>query len=110
MSELAGVAGKVRAQLLQDVGRQPSLAAVADRLKISERTLRRRLAQRGVSFRFHVEELRAQLAVRYLRETSMNHEDIADAIGFRDPANFRHAFRRWTGRSPSAFRRAGPLG
>jgi AraC-like DNA-binding protein len=109
MSDLAGVAGKVRALLLLDLGRQPSLAAVAGRLKISERTLRRRLAQQGVSFRGLYDELRAQLAVRYLRETSMNSDDVALAIGFRDPANFRHAFRRWTGRSPGAFRRAPPL-
>jgi AraC-like DNA-binding protein len=39
----------------------------------------------------------------------MSNDDIAVALGFRDPANFRHAFRRWTGRSPSAFRRAPPL-
>ena len=109
MSELAGVAGKVRALLLVDLGRQPSLAAVAGRLKISERTLRRRLAQQGVSFRGLYDELRAQLAVKYLRETSMNSDDVALAIGFRDPANFRHAFRRWTSRSPGAFRRAPPL-
>jgi AraC-like DNA-binding protein len=109
MSALAGVAGKVRALLLQDVGRQPSLTAVAARLAIGERTLRRQLAQEGVSFRGLLGELRAQLAVRYLRETSMSNDDIAVALGFRDPANFRHAFRRWTGRSPSAFRRAPPL-
>jgi AraC-like DNA-binding protein len=109
MSEQAGVAGKVRALLLQDIGRQPSLTAVAGTLKISERTLRRHLAQQGVSFRGLLDELRAQLAVRYLRETSMNNDDVAVAIGFRDPANFRHAFRRWTGRSPSAFRHAPPL-
>ncbi len=108
MSELAGVAGKVRALLLQDVGRQPSLTAVAERLKISERTLRRQLAQQRVSFRFLLDELRAQLAVKYLRETSMNNDDVAVAVGFRDPANFRHAFRRWTGRSPAAFRRVPP--
>ncbi len=108
MSELAGVAGKVRALLLQDMGRQPSLTAVAEKLKVSERTLRRQLAQQRVSFRFLLDELRAQLAVKYLRETSMNNDDIAVAVGFRDPANFRHAFRRWTGRSPTAFRRASP--
>lgn len=108
MSQLAGVAGRVRALLLQDVGRQPSLTDVAGRLKISERTLRRHLARQGVSFRSLLEELRAQLAVRYLRETSMNNDDVAVAIGFRDPASFRHAFRRWTGRPPSAFRPAPP--
>jgi AraC-like DNA-binding protein len=109
MSQIAGVAGRVRALLLQDVGRQPSLTAVAGRLKISERTLRRRLAHQGVSFRGLLAELRVQLAVRYLRETSMNNDDIAVAIGFRDPANFRHAFRRWSGHSPSVFRRTPPL-
>lgn len=109
MSKLAGVAGKVRGLLLQEVGRQPSLTTVAGRLKISERTLRRQLARQGVSFRGLLDELRAQLAVRYLRETSMNNDDIADVIGFRDPATFRHAFRRWTGRSPTVFRRAPPL-
>ena len=109
MSQLTGAAGEVRAALLQDLGRQPSLTAVAGRLKMSERTLRRRLAQQGVSFRGLLDELRAQLAVRYLRETSMTNDDVAIAIGFRDPATFRHAFRRWTGRSPSAFRRAPTL-
>jgi AraC-like DNA-binding protein len=109
MSALAGIAGKVRALLLQEVGRQPSLTGVAGRLKLSERTLRRQLAQQGVSFRGLLGELRAQLAVRYLRETSMNNDDIAVAIGFRDPASFRHAFRRWTGRSPSIFRRTPSL-
>jgi AraC-like DNA-binding protein len=105
----ASMHGRVRALLLQDLGRRPSLTAVAGRLQISERTLRRRLAQQGVSFRSLLDELRAQLAVRYLRETSMKNDDIADATGFRDPATFRHAFRRWTGRPPSVFRRAPPL-
>jgi AraC-like DNA-binding protein len=109
MSELAGVAGKVRALLLQDIARRPSLISVAARLKLSERTLRRHLAEQRVSFRSLLDELRAQLAVRYLRETSMNSDDVAVAIGFRDPANFRRAFRRWTGRSPNAFRRAAPV-
>jgi AraC-like DNA-binding protein len=63
--------GRVRALLLQDLGRRPSLTAVAGRLQISERTLCRRLALQGVSFRSLLDELRAQLAVRYLRETSI---------------------------------------
>jgi transcriptional regulator GlxA family with amidase domain len=45
------------------------------------------------------------VAVKYLRDTVMTNEDIATAVGFSDPGNFRHAFRRWTGKTPSEFRR-----
>jgi transcriptional regulator GlxA family with amidase domain len=48
--------------------------------------------------------------LRYLRETTMTMEDIAFALGFSDSANFRHAFRRWTGKAPQEFRREGAPG
>ena len=57
----------------------------------------------NVSFRELVNELRTHVAVKYLRETSMTNEDIAFAFGFSDAANFRHAFRRWTKRTPREF-------
>jgi AraC-like DNA-binding protein len=44
------------------------------------------------------------MAVRYLRETRLSVEDIAGLLGFSDAANFRHAFRRWTGKTPNDFR------
>jgi AraC-like DNA-binding protein len=42
--------------------------------------------------------------MKYLRDTIMTSEDIAVSLGFSDAANFRHAFRRWTGKTPSEFR------
>jgi AraC-like DNA-binding protein len=66
--------------------------------------LRRQLDRQGTSFRELVDELRAQIAVKYLRETVMTNDDIAVALGFSDAANFRHAFRRWTSKTPSQFR------
>jgi AraC-like DNA-binding protein len=101
----AGVAGKVRASLLADIASRPTLTLTAQRMETTERTLRRLLKQQGTSFRAVADELRAQLALKYLRETAMTNEDIAAALGFSDAANFRHAFRKWTGKSPSAFRR-----
>jgi hypothetical protein len=62
-------------------------------------------AQEIQSFRKLADELRIQVAVKYLRDTVMTKEDIATAMGFSDPANFRHAFRRWTGKTPGEFRR-----
>jgi AraC-like DNA-binding protein len=99
-----GVAGKVRASLLQDMANRPTFAAIAKRLGATTRTLRRQLDHQGTSFRELVDELRAQVAVKYLRDTVMTNDDIAVALGFSDAANFRHAFRRWTGRTPREFR------
>jgi transcriptional regulator GlxA family with amidase domain len=56
------------------------------------------------------DELRVYVALRYLRETTMRMDDIAFALGFSDSANFRHAFRRWTGKAPHEFRRGGGAG
>jgi AraC-like DNA-binding protein len=101
----SGVAGKVRAYLLQDLASRPTLAAIAERVGSTTRTLRRQLDHQGTSFRELLDELRSQVAIRYLRDTVMTSEDIAVSLGFSDAANFRHAFRRWTGKTPSEFRR-----
>jgi AraC-like DNA-binding protein len=104
MSVRAGVAGKVRKALLQDVGKHPTLPAVAKLLRTTTRTLRRKLREQNTSFRALQDELRAHLALKYLRDTAMTNDDIAFALGFSDAANFRQAFRRWTGQTPREFR------
>jgi AraC-like DNA-binding protein len=105
LSLRTGVAGRIRASLLQDIAKRPTIAATARHLGTTTRTLRRQLQQQGTSYRKLVDELRTQVAVKYLRDTIMTTEDIATAVGFCDPANFRHAFRRWTGKTPVEFRR-----
>ena len=79
-------------------------SSVASRLETTPRTLRRRLRDQGLTFRQILDELRAEVGSRYLRDTDMSIEDIAHALGFSDAANFRHAFRRWTNNSPQQFR------
>jgi AraC-like DNA-binding protein len=100
----SGLAGQVRGVLVRKLGHDTSLASVSEQLKIPQRTLRRRLLEEGTSFREIGEHLRTQLAVKYLRDTDLSVEDIAFALGFSDAANFRHAFRRWTDKSPNEFR------
>ncbi len=92
----AGVAGKVRKILIEDIANNSDFKVVVKRLHTTERTLRRQLQSEHTSFRELVDELRMQLAIKYLRDTDMTSEDISVAIGFSDAANFRHAFRRWT--------------
>ena len=99
-----GLVGKIRQILLVNLMRPTSFEAVADYLHMSTRTLRRRLVEENTSFRKLVDELRMQMAIKYLRDTNLTTEDIAYALGFSDAANFRHAFRRWTKSAPQQFR------
>lgn len=99
-----GVAGEIRALLLRDIANAPTLAAIAKLLDVSDRSLRRQLSEQGISFRGLRDELRMQIALKYLRTTELANEDIALALGFSDAANFRRAFRRWTNKSPSEIR------
>ena len=99
-----GVAGKVRGFLLASLGRHMSLEDVAAHLGAPERTLRRKLDEEGTSFREILDQLRAEVAVKYLRDTQMTIDDIASALGFSETANFRHAFHRWKRASPREFR------
>ena len=100
----AGVAGRVRQVLLQDIANCPNFESVAKFMRTPPRTLRRQLRAENTSFRELLDELRVHVAIKYLRDTDMTSEDIAFALGFSDAANFRHAFRRWTKESPSMFK------
>ncbi len=82
----------------------PGIEEMARRLSMNARTLRRRLEAENTSYRAIVADVRKQLALTYLRTTTMKHEQIAAKLGYSDAANFRHAFLRWTGRNPSEFR------
>jgi AraC-like DNA-binding protein len=99
-----GLVGKVREILLVNLLRPTSFEAVAEYLHMTTRTLRRKLRDEGVSFRQLVDELRMQVAIKYLRDTDLTIEEIAHALGFSDAANFRHAFRRWSKGAPLEFR------
>jgi AraC-like DNA-binding protein len=99
-----GVAGKIRAILLHDIANPPTFDAAAKLLAVNERSLRRQLRQQGFSFRGLRDELRTQIALKYLRSTNLANEDIALALGFSDAANFRRAFHRWTNKAPSEIR------
>ncbi len=100
-----GVVGSVREALLHNLGRPASLSAVARRLKTSTRALQRRLQEERTSYRQVVDELRTQMAIKYLRDTDLTIEEIAFSLGFSDAVSFRQAFRRWTKAAPNEFRR-----
>lgn len=100
-SGLARVIGK---SMLAHHGRIPSLEGMAAALGMSERELRRKLHAEGTSYRQIHDDVRAQVAMKYLRDTTLPVEAIAVTIGYDDAANFRRAFRRWTAMTPVEYR------
>ena len=95
---------KVRRLLIQSAGQFPSIAGVADSLYMSERTLRRRLQLESNTFRSILEEVRNLLAVEYLTKTDLAVGEIAHLLEYSETVNFRRAFLRWHGMTPSAYR------
>lgn len=82
----------------------PSEVMVADRLNLTERTLRRKLAQEETSFRELLRQVREEMAIVYLRETDLQIAQIALKLGYQETSNFRAAFKTWTGKSPRKWR------
>lgn len=83
----------------------PDLQQVANSLYVSERTLNRRLQQEGSNFRALKSDALMRWAKLYLSQTVHSVDSIAVQLGYQDTANFRRAFRRGAGCSPSEFRR-----
>lgn len=101
-----GLSGQITRQLLARSGPPPSADEMAQVLNMGGRTLRRHLARQQTSYQQIVDEVRRRLAVDYLRSTSLSAQEIAELLGYTESTNFRRAFLKWMGQSPSEFRRA----
>ena len=82
----------------------PNLNEVADRLNLSPRTLRRRLADEGSSFSEILEDIKKRDDLYLLQHSNLEIQQIAERLGYQDPANFTRAFRKWGLEAPSAIR------
>jgi AraC-like DNA-binding protein len=80
------------------------IPAIARRLKMSERTLRRRLDAERTGHRELLDAVRRELALRHLGEEGLSVEDAAFRVGFDSPSGLHRAFKRWTGFSPIEYR------
>jgi len=105
LGERHRIAMRVRDILTNSEQHYLSIEAVADRLHMSDRTLKRQLAAEGTSFSTLVDEVRYRHATSLLSRTDFTLEQIADELGYSDVANFSRAFKRWSGRSPSNWRK-----
>ena len=83
------------------------LGDIARSLGMSERTLARKLSDEGLNFTEILQQLRRDLAVRYLDDRKLHVSKIAWLLGFQEVSAFTHAFKRWTGKTPREMRTAG---
>jgi AraC-like DNA-binding protein len=81
------------------------LSSIAQKLKMSERSLQRRLADEGVSFDSLLDEVCRELAQRYLADPKIAVSEVAYLLGYSEPSPFHRAFKRWTGKTPAELRR-----
>ena len=85
-------------------GERPKRARVAEKMRLTERTLQRRLTEDGTTFREVCDDARCERACTLLRNPDLRIADVAYAVGYDEVTSFTRAFRRWTGESPTAFR------
>lgn len=103
MTEPASCAHTVR-RLLQSNGRMSRLEAVARSMGLTVRAVQRRLAVEGTTFSAILREERLKIAREHLLLGSLPLSGLALRLGFEDAVAFSHAFKDWTGQSPSEFR------
>ena len=82
----------------------PSIEQVASNLNVSVRTLQRKLSDEGFTFKELMEDLKQQFAESYLRKPELSISEIAYLLNYADPSAFTRSFKRWTGKSPQAWR------
>ena len=99
------VTARVRAVLGAAIGELPSLEEMAAELGTSARTLKRKLADDQTKYSDLVDGVQSARAMALLR-SELTVDEVANRLGYSDSANFTRAFRRWTGKTPTAFRKS----
>jgi len=85
-------------------GQRPELETVAGELRMSTRTLQRRLTSEGATFQQLMEDARRELARHYLLNSSLELNETAYLLGYEDANSFFRAFHYWEGTSPGEWR------
>lgn len=98
----AGLPGRVRGALL--ARGDTDLVELAKDLRMSARTLKRRLAEHDTTFSAIRDDVRRQRALLLLDNRALSISEIAAKLGYSELPNFTRAFRKWTGKTPLAYR------
>ena len=100
--------GDVRMTLLRNLrGERPSVASIAEQMRMSSRTLQRRLENADTSFQELLDGVRRHSARRLLTNTDLSTGEVAFLLGFEEVNSFTRAFRGWEGTTPNRWREEG---
>lgn len=101
----ASFAERLRAWLVDELnGGSPTISSAARALHVSMRTLHRSLQSEGTSFRKLLDQLRQERATALLANPRCSVAEAGFLLGFAELSSFSRAFKRWTGKTPAAFR------
>lgn len=92
-------------QLKSQMPLLPTQAEMAQALGMSERTLRRKLADNNCSYQRLLDQVKSQAAISLILQANLSAEDIAERLGFTDVSHFRASFKHWLGAPPGKFQR-----
>ena len=84
----------------------PTLPDIAKTLRTSERTLRRKLKDSGVSYREILDDHKKKRALEMLASKDMNISELTESLGYTESTSFLRAFKRWTGQTPKQYIKA----
>lgn len=98
-----GLAKRIRA-ICRANDLYPTAAEMAERLRMSPRSMARRLSAESTSYQLVVDDVRREAAMLLLRDRTVSIEEIGQRLGYSECANFGKAFRRWAGIAPGAYR------
>ncbi len=99
---------RVRDVLAEDISQEHQVGSAADRLAVNERTLRRRLADEGTTFRDIYAETRLSIARELLQTAGLSVEAVSRRVGYAEPASFVRSFAKHYGETPGRVRRTRP--
>ncbi|KQQ96824.1 AraC family transcriptional regulator [Massilia sp. Leaf139] len=107
--EAPPIVAEVRAAVVRNLAHdRVRLTTIAAELKLSPRTLQRKLAEAGATYQGVLDEARYALARDYLRQPHLSLLEIAFLLGYQEQSAFTHAFKEWSGTNPGAWRERAP--
>jgi AraC-like DNA-binding protein len=84
--------------------REPSSEQIAEKLNMSSRTLQRKLNNEETQYKTVLQEVRLELALYYLENTTLSLDQIAHELGYAETRSFYRSFKQWTGGTAGAYR------
>lgn len=101
-----GLPAQIRAIISKEYGNNfPDFQVICEKLNMTPQTLRRRLKEGKTSYQEIKDSIRKDASIYYLSKPDLSIDEIAMLMGFSEASSFHRAFKKWTNKTPSAFRK-----